>query len=107
MANNFNKWRNKMKKLILLALISTSAFAGLNRETCTTDKKDPVTNKETGVTETVTTTVCQSKYFTDADIKKAVKQLEEKRVVPDKDLKNTVPAAKENIKKVDNSKEKK
>lgn len=77
-----------MRMFVLITLISTSAFAGLNRETCTTDKKDPVVNKETGVTETVTTTVCNSKYFTDEEIKEAVKKLEAN-------------------KKVDNSKEKK
>lgn len=68
-----------MKKLVLLALISTSAFSatGLNRQTCTTDTKPSVTDPKTNVTTTTSVTVCQTKNFTEAEVADALKKLKE------------------------------
>lgn len=72
-----------MKKLILLALLSTGLSAGVKREVCTTDKRDPVTNKD-GVIETITTITCQSKSFTDKDIADAAKKVKKMKANNDK-----------------------
>ena len=66
-----------MKFLLLLALLTSNAFAGLTKENCVSTIQDPEIDTKTGIEKTVTTIVCSKKRFTDKEVADAVKEIEE------------------------------